>query len=241
VADRAPDTEVEGEACGSSEPPDELMRRQMLGDQIKDQLLTWIIEGDLAPGDRVVETRIARDMGISQGPVREALRDLATLGVIDLRPYRGAVVRQPTTDELLEAIRVRAELERMAAREAAQRMTGDCLAELRRLCDEMYRLALDGDVHGEAIKNTEFHATIVRASGNRTLERMWLLLQPFARTYLTLATKGAEADREMGRHEALIEALESGDPERAAEVMWAHAKEAEAAVPRNDERQQEGT
>ena len=144
----------------------ELIRHLMLGDQIKDYLLTQILEGELAPGERIVETRIARELGISQGPVREALRDLATLGLVDLQPYRGARLRQPSVEEQVEAMRVRGELEAMATREAAGRLTPTQISELRRLNDEMAALAAAGDSHGHAVKNTEFHAIIVEASGN---------------------------------------------------------------------------
>ena len=204
--------------------------RNVLSAQVKDRILQWILEGELAPGSRIVETRVARELGTSQAPVREALRDLATLGVVEMEAYRGARVRRPTKRELVEAMEVRAELEAMAARLAAARMTEDGLVKLRGLIDDMRRWADSGSVHEHAISNTEFHTAIVRGSGNRTLERTWSLLEPFARTYVTAAVPGIDLHWLGLRHVAIIEALEARDPERAAQSMREHAKEAEALV-----------
>ena len=88
------------------------LEREILSERVKDRILTWILTGELAPGSRIVETRVARQLGMSQAPVREALRDLATLGFVEVRPYRGARVRRPTKHEMTEAIEVRAELGR---------------------------------------------------------------------------------------------------------------------------------
>lgn len=199
------------------------LRRTTLGDQIKDHLLARILEGDLPPGSPVVETQIARELGVSQGPVREALRDLAMLGVVDLQPHRSARVRAPSPTEHVEAMRVRTELEAMAAREAAGRLTAADEAELRRLTEEMARLSAAGDVAGHAADNTRFHAVIVRASANRTLERLWWMLQPLAQTYLTAAITGlAPAERYVDTHAPILRALLAGDPDGAEEAVRAH-------------------
>ena len=204
--------------------------RNVLSAQVKDRILQWILEGELAPGSRIVETRVARELGTSQAPVREALRDLATLGVVEMQAYRGARVRRPTKQELVEAMEVRAELEAMAARLASARMTEDQLAELQRLMEDMAKWADAGDAHEHAVSNTQFHAAIVRASGNRTLERTWSMLEPFARTYVTATVPGIDLHWLGDRHIPIFEALQARDSERAAETMRDHAKEAEALV-----------
>jgi DNA-binding GntR family transcriptional regulator len=211
------------------------VRHYMLGDQIKDRLLTSIMEGELAPGERIVETQIAREFGISQGPVREALRDLAALGLVELQPYRGARVRQPTRAEHLEAMRVRTELEVMAAREAAGKLSDDDADRLRRLCSEMEEASRAGNVHDHALKNTEFHGTVMHASGNRTLERVWMMLQPFAQTYLTVTVAGLNpAGRYVDLHSPILEALLSGDPELVEQALREHGRVNEAMVRNAD-------
>ncbi len=204
--------------------------RNVLSEQVKDRILQWILEGELAPGSRIIETRVAKELGVSQAPVREALRDLTTLGLVEMKPYRGASVRQPSKADLVEAMEVRAELEAMAARSAAERMTEDCLDELRKLIAEMHELAETGDAHAHALKNTQFHETVLRASGNKTLHRTWSMLEPYARTYVTAMVPGMDLVWLGDRHRDILEALEAGDPDRAAETMRHHAREAEQLV-----------
>jgi len=217
--------------AADGELPGQPVRHYMLGDQIKDRLLTLIMEGGLAPGERIVETQIAREFGISQGPVREALRDLAALGLVELQPYRGARVRKPTRSEHLEVMRVRTELEVLAAREAAGRISAEVAETLRRLSREMAEASRAGNVHDHALKNTEFHATIIHASGNRTLERVWMMLQPFAQTYLTVTVAGLNpAGHYVDLHGPILEALLSGDPSLAEEAIREHLRVNEEMV-----------
>ena len=209
----------------------EPIRHYMLGDQIKDHLLGRILEGDFAPGTRIVETRVARELGISQGPVREALRDLAGLGLVDLQPYRGARVRERSLEEHIEAMQGRGELEAMAARQATGRLTAVQVDRLRALVEEMAALAAAGDAHGHSLKNTEFHHIVAEASGNRTLQRILGILQPFAQTYLTTTVAGLEsATFYLERHTAILDALIAGDRRRVDEAMLAHNNASLASV-----------
>ena len=209
--------------------------RNVLSDQVKDRILQWILEGDLAPGSRIVETRVARELGLSQAPVREALRDLATLGVVEMKPYRGASVRQPTKTDLVEAMEVRAVLETLAARQAATRIIPKELDQLRGLLAEMHQLAEDGDAHGHALTNSAFHAVVVEALGNKTLARTWSMLEPYARTYVTAMAPGAGLVSLGDRHDAILDALVAGDPDAAAEAIRIYAREAEELVLTMDE------
>ena len=220
-----------GRTTRSSDP----VARNVLSEQVKDRILQWILEGELAPGSRIIETRVAKELGVSQAPVREALRDLTTLGVVEMKPYRGASVRQPSKVDLVEAMEVRGELEALAARTAATRIDEKCLTELRRLIAEMHVLAESGDAHAHALKNTEFHETVLRASGNRTLLRTWSMLEPYARTYVTAMVPGLDLIWLGDRHQDILEALEAGDPDRAAETMRHHAHEAEQLVMKMDD------
>jgi DNA-binding GntR family transcriptional regulator len=206
----------------------------MLADQVKDQLLTRILGGVLVPGERVVETRVARELGISQGPVREALRDLATLGLVELHPYRGARVRRPATAEFREAMRVRAELEVMAAVEACPRVTAGDLATLQAQVELMLREVAGGDLKAYVRGNTEFHRTVMRLSGNRTLQRLWELLEPFARTYITATAAPIDPKWVRRSHMRIVRALASGDPEAAAAAAREHARDNQSRVGRRD-------
>lgn len=214
-------------------PTDEPMRplaRSVLSEQVKDTILQWILNGELPPGSRIIETRVARELGTSQAPVREALRDLATLGLVEVHPYRGARVRQPEANELIEAMEVRGELEAIAARAAAQRLDRGTLDRMRHLIDDMRVSAARGDAHAQARQNSQFHTCIIAASGNGTLQRLWAMLEPFARTYLTATVPGADLHWLAERHVGILAALEARDAEGAAESMRVHAREAESQL-----------
>ena len=204
----------------------EPIARQVLSAQVKDRILRWILEGELAPGSRIVETRVARRLGTSQAPVREALRDLATLGFVEIQPYQGSRVRQPSRRELQEAIVVRGELEALAGRLAAPRLNDEHLERLEGLMADMADAAERGDPHEQALRNTEFHAIIVEAAGNRSLERLWRMLEPFGRTYVTASLPGIDLRWLGERHRVIIDALRAHDPEAAAATLRQHAVEA---------------
>jgi DNA-binding GntR family transcriptional regulator len=190
--------------------------------QIKDVILQRIVEGSLEPGSRIVETRIAQELGVSQAPVREALRDLEQLGCVVHEPNRGCSVRAFSAEELLEAFPVRAALEALAARLAAERITSAELAELDQLLERMRRAARGGDAHEQSQANASFHATVVRAAGNRTLERQWQMLEPYSRTYLTVSRPGIDLVHLSERHVPVLDALRRRDRAKAAEAMEEH-------------------
>jgi DNA-binding GntR family transcriptional regulator len=196
--------------------------RSSLREQIKDVILQRIVEGSLEPGSRIVETRIAQELGVSQGPVREALRDLEQLGCVVHEPNRGCSVRDFSLEELLEAFPVRAALEALAARLAAERITKAELAELEQLLERMTKAARRGDAHDQSQANASFHATIVRAARNRTLERQWQMLEPYSRTYLTVSRPGIDLVFLSDRHVPILNALRRRDSAAAAEAMQEH-------------------
>lgn len=196
--------------------------RSVLSDQVKDHLLQAILDGRYPPGARIVETRVARELGTSQAPVREALRDLEALGVVETTAFRGARVRRPSVAGLLEAFIVRAELESLGARAAIERATEADLEELAGYVAEMQRSAQAGDVHAEATADAAFHGRIVELSGNTTLARVWRTLEPFSRTYITIETTGADRVRIADQHAPVLEALRSRDPGRVTAVLHEH-------------------
>jgi DNA-binding GntR family transcriptional regulator len=202
--------------------------RHVLRSQVRDILLERIVEGHYLPGARLVETQIARELGVSQAPVREALRDLESFGVVESHAFRGAQVRNPSRAELLEAYPVRAALESMAAREAATLITEEQLDELERLIDRMLKLADEGNAHHQAIANAEFHGLIIEAAHNGTLARLWSFLEPWARTYLTAVRSGVDLHELALRHRKVLDALRRRDPEAAAAAMHQHLLDASA-------------
>jgi DNA-binding GntR family transcriptional regulator len=204
--------------------------RGVLSHAVKDRLLQRIVAGTYPPGSRIVETRVARELGTSQAPVREALRDLEALGVVEISPFRGARVRRPGLEELLEAYGVRAELEAMAVRLAMPRVVPDDLDAMAALLDDMRRCADAGDTLGEAAADTAFHARLVDRAGNLTLRRVWGQLEPFSRTYITIAVPGGDP-REMAElHAPILDVLRSRDAAAAEHVIRDHFTTARASL-----------
>jgi len=197
-----------------------------LRERIKDVILQRIVSGEYPPGARLVETRIAQELGVSQAPVREALRDLEQLGCIVHEPFRGCSVRAFSAEELLEAFPVRAALEALAARLAAERISEGELLRLAELLETMRAAARRGDAHGQSQANASFHATIVRASRNVTLERQWQLLEPFSRTYVTVSRSGLDLLALSERHIPILDALRGRDPDAASAAMHQHLMDA---------------
>jgi DNA-binding GntR family transcriptional regulator len=204
--------------------------RANLREQIKDVLLQRIVEGSYPPGSRIVETRVAQELGVSQGPVREALRDLEQLGCVVHEPYRGCSVRAFSASELLDAFPVRAALEALAARLAAERIADEELDELDEHLGRMRAAARRGDAHDQSQANASFHATIVRAARNSTLERQWRLLEPFSRTYLTVSRPGIDLVHLSDRHVPILDALRRREPDAAADAMHDHLMGAAALL-----------
>jgi DNA-binding GntR family transcriptional regulator len=195
-------------------------------ERVKDVILQRIVSGEYPPGSRLVETRIAQELGVSQAPVREALSDLEQLGCIVHEPFRGCSVRAFSADELLEAFPVRAALEALAARLAAERISEQELLRLAELLETMREAARRGDAHGQSQANASFHATIVRAARNVTLERQWALLEPFSRTFLTVSQSGLDLLALSERHIPILDALRARDPDAAADAMHRHLMDA---------------
>jgi DNA-binding GntR family transcriptional regulator len=193
--------------------------RSMLRDQIKDAIVERILDGVYGPGERIVEIRVAQEFGVSQAPVREALRELELLRLVVSEPFRGARVREVSAEELAEIYPVRAALEEVAARGAAAHME---VAGLEAALEDMRAAARAGDVHEFIAHDVAFHRQIVEAAGNRTLEELWNSLHVDLRTTITLIKHVDDLGAVAESHVPVLEAIAARDPERSARVLRAH-------------------
>jgi DNA-binding GntR family transcriptional regulator len=149
---------------------------------------------------------------------------------VEIAAFRGARVRRPTAAELLEAYAVRAELEALGVVLALPRLTDANLEELQRYLDTMRRAAAEGDVHAEASADASFHGRLVELANNATLLRVWRLLEPFSRTYITIVVPGSDRRRIAELHAAILEALRSGDPQMTADSIRRHFADAQSML-----------
>ncbi len=202
--------------------------RSVLSDQVKEYLLSAILTGEYPPGARIVETRVARDLGVSQGPVREALRDLEALGVIEITHYQGARVRQPSKQELFDAYGVRAVLESYGARLAMARLSDSDLLALQTYHRRMIDAARLGDREEQVRMDVAFHAKIMEISGNVVLKRIWEFMQPVPRTQITFVLAGNDPQKIITLHDPIIAALQARDPAATEEAIREHFRESAA-------------
>jgi DNA-binding GntR family transcriptional regulator len=196
--------------------------RSVLSDQVRDHLLIAILGGEYAPGERIVETRVARELGVSQGPVREALRDLEALGMIESTPYQGKRVRKPSETELLEVYEVRAELESFGARLAVPRLSDANLLELEESVSAMQQAAQIGDREEQARIDVAFHTRVIELSGNHALRWVWGYLEPVSRTHLTFLLSGFDPAAFAALHRPIVRALRARDPASVVDAVHDH-------------------
>lgn len=199
--------------------------RVVLGDQVKAFVIEAIISGEFQPGDRVVASSLARQLGVSQAPVREAIRDLVLLGFLQSKPFKGTSVRSFTPKELDEVYTVRAALESLAARLAVERLTSSDVQTLQNTLDDMIRAAQEED-EGQMVRlDNQFHETIMKVSDNGLLYQLWQTLQFGYWTIVSTRMSSYNLEDLAGRHKALLDALSSRDPHRAAVTMQRHIED----------------
>jgi len=199
------------------------VNRTSLRTQIKEILLARILNGEYQPGDRLVEMQIAQEFGISQAPVRESLRELEALGFVESELYRGTRVRAVTKAELTEIYPVRAALEEVAARAAAQRLAGKVEALAAELA-AMHQAAEKGDLYEQVQHDVDFHRLIVEASGNRVLQDVWRSLRIEARTLISTLKVDIGGHEIAEMHRPVLEALAEGDAEKAGALLRKHVE-----------------
>ena len=202
-----------------------ILPRRVLADQVKDRLLDGILNGHYPPDSRIVETQVARELGTSQAPVREALRGLEALGVVEITPFRGARVRRLSKREILEAYVVRSSLEALGARLAVPRMTDVDVAELAGQLEAMRAAARASDGHAVAEADARFHGRIVELADNGALLKVWRSLEPFSRTYLSLAVPGADLQWSADLHGPIVAALERRETQAVVDALRRHFDE----------------
>jgi DNA-binding GntR family transcriptional regulator len=203
--------------------------RTVLREQIKDILLERILRGELEPGERLVETRLARELGTSQAPVREALRDLQLLRLVESEPFRGARVRAVDDEQLLPVFPVRMALEDLAAREAAKRTDGD-VEPLEREVEAMRTAAKDGDWRAQISHDLAFHRAVIEMADNEPLLQSWLVLGVEVSTaFATYWTYWDQSDL-AEFHVPILDAIRDGDASRAGAEARKHVRRTQRVV-----------
>jgi DNA-binding GntR family transcriptional regulator len=196
-------------------------RRITAVDLVRDALRAAILRGDLPGGARLVQTEIANQLSVSTTPVREAMRDLASEGLITLDSHRIGTVRKPDWDEMVEIVAIRLALEEFAISRAMANITSSQLGQARVLADD---LSQEEDLGSWVQKNSQFHSIFHRATGTKRLGAMLQALEEAGGVYVAQAQRlhPEIRRRAIDDHFALLEAYEAKDVGRAFEIQRSH-------------------
>ena len=209
-----------------------MSERESLSRVVSDQIRGRILDGTLKPGERLVEDRLSAELGVSRVPVREALRGLSVEGLVTLLPRRGATVVEVTPETVAELVEVRALLEGLNAKLAAQRHDPEIVALLHDTLERGNEAATTGAPEELARLNAEFHERLAEASRNAVLADVMRGLRE--RTSLAFAINSRARAREDWReHSGILAAVIAGDAELAALLATRHVHNAAAAFAKN--------
>jgi len=190
---------------------------------VRNHLRNLIFDGTLQPGDRIVESRLARELGISQAPVREALRELEQMGLVVSYPNRGSSVREIKPQDAQEIYTLRAHLEAMAVNLAGPRLTEDDLMIMDGLINDMVTAGVDDDPELLTQLDTRFHEFICERSGHTLLLRTWQGINPLNWTMMTvIRLKDRNLTELAERHRPIVAALRAHDSEQAEQEIRQH-------------------
>jgi len=191
--------------------------------RIRNALENAIVEGRYAPGERIDPEALAIEFECSRTPIREALNQLQSSGLVQVQPKRGTFVTQWSAEELAERFEAMAELEASCGRLAARRMSPDELDAFEAIHAQCRLLAEAGDADGYYRHNSLFHHCIYRGTRNGFLAaeaaRLHAMLQPYRRMQLRVRNR---MPRSFSEHDAIVAAIRAGDEEAAAAGLRAH-------------------
>jgi DNA-binding GntR family transcriptional regulator len=168
-----------------------------------------------------VETQLARELQVSQAPVREAMLELASMGLLEERPYSGTFVRKLSVEDIEDIFDVRAFLEEYAGRRAAKQVTDAQLDEMEEVLQEMQNgMELQDFVH----LDMEFHGLIMDAAGSQALKRAWTVLRMSEWTFLCAAITAESMDALIAQHWNIFRYLKKRDQDSTGAYMFLHIK-----------------
>jgi DNA-binding GntR family transcriptional regulator len=192
--------------------------------QVIDALVAGAAEGLILPGDRIVETELAAQLGVSRVPVREALRVLESQGIVVNEPYKGIRLTPVTPERIDQLIEVRVALETTAAASAIRLGQNNLahLQELEQIVQEMEAMAGRNDVFGFATADTSFHRAFCGFAGNTVLSDMWEMLARQMTIIFGLSARGKPMPAIVEEHRTLIQVFASGDAADMAHAISDH-------------------
>tara|TARA_Y200000002_G_C22653211_1_gene652319 strand:+ start:1106 stop:1768 length:663 start_codon:yes stop_codon:yes gene_type:complete len=199
--------------------------------QVAERLRVAIDSGELAPGTRLNEVELCNEMGVSRTPLREAIRSLATEGLVELQPNRGAIVSVVSSEDVTEILPIMASLEGLGGRLAAVNMEREKILQVRNIHNQMIGHYSNGAVDDYFETNRLIHELITEGSGNQTLvETITNLSAKVRRARFSAHMTQESWAKAVAEHEEMIEALESRDSNRLESVLIQHIETKRATI-----------
>lgn len=200
--------------------------RKVFREEIRNAIREAIFSGELNPGDRIIETYWAKELGVSQGPVREAIRDLEAVGLVETVPFKGSRVRSLSEKDVRDNYSVRICLESKSIRDVIMMLTDEQLEQLavsiQDILKEMDDCAKRGDLRAFTECDTAFHRAIIDATGNQVLLKLWE--QCNMRNWLTVpALTNVESLQQLqSEHQHICQAICAKDVKEATSTLEDH-------------------
>ena len=216
-----------------------LLQSNSLTTVVQQEIERAILQGEYAPGSKLIEATLAEKMGVSRGPVREAFRMLEEAGLVRNEKNRGVFVRDIPIDEAVEIFDLRAAMDELVGRKLAADISTAQLKEIRSLVDAMEKAVKAEDARRYHLLNLKFHDRLVEMTGNRKLTSIYrkLIKELSLFRRLNLAD-GWLLPVSAGEHRQIIKAIASGDADVAGRAMFAHAMDSKERTIENDLRRQ---
>ena len=207
----------------------ESIRKEKFSNQACKYIQDKIISGELKSGERLVETKVARELGVSQSPVREALRELEVMGLVEIKPYSGCFVLPINENRLQQIYSLRSLLECFAVREGLVNITEDELKVMEDAIEQMKLASESGDKAELSRYDVLFHSMIVESTKNEILEKMWKLVGAPQWTSVTIGVH-QNMDYFPESHRKLLELAKAKDVEGMVVELTDHFQNASKAV-----------
>jgi len=208
-----------------------LIRRRSLRDEVVDHIREAIAEGRFSKGDRLRIGELARELGVSPTPIREALNYLCAVGLVELVPRKGFLVKGLSRKELEDTLEVRICLERMAVRLFVERASEEHLRRLEELYGRMRRASELEDLKLSMALNEAFHSAVVEGSGNGVLlEVVKGISDKLGLVRFLSISRSGRIKESLAEHGEILEALRARDARRAEELVDAHIRKVREMV-----------
>lgn len=200
--------------------------RRVFREEIRNAIRDAIFSGELKPGDRLIETSWARELGVSQGPVREAIRDLEALGLVETVPFKGSRVRSMTEKDIRDNYSVRICLEVKSIRDAIAMLSDEQLSalteDLRVILKEMDECANRGDLRAFTECDTAFHRAIIDSTENLVLLKLWEQCNMRNWFQISALTDAESLKQLQASHQQLLEEICARNVKAAAATVEEH-------------------